>query len=142
MLEGTGTLVLIVSNQANVGRGMLALKELEAINETLLATVAHHGGWIDAIYVCPHVPTAACDCRKPAPGLLLEAASDYGFDLSSAYMVGDHARDVEAALRAGCKAVFVGEGDLPEPLAARVDLRAVDLYDAVQLILVAEEEEA
>jgi histidinol-phosphate phosphatase family protein len=83
------------------------------------------GSSLDAIYYCPHLPGAGCNCRKPEPGLFLKAANDLGIDVSMSWMIGDKEIDVEAAKRAGCRAV-------------RVKTNAGDLQDAVLSIILAE----
>ena len=75
----------------------------------LVPDVESHGGRIDTIYLCPHRPSEACDCRKPAPGLFLRAAREHGVDLQDSVMIGDHAADMEAAIAAGCDGILVGQ---------------------------------
>ena len=76
----------------------------------MVSAVVEHGGAIEAVYACEHRPEDGCDCRKPSPGLLRRAAEDLGFDLASAYVVGDHSTDVEAAHAAQAQAVLVLSG--------------------------------
>lgn len=102
--------VVIVTNQSAVGRGLLTLSDLQAIHESLLARVRAGGGYIDAIYACPHHPDAGCPCRKPRPGLLTQAAADLSIDLSHSYLVGDAVTDVQAALAVGCQPLMVRTG--------------------------------
>ena len=102
--------VLVITNQACVGRGDLAESELEVMHRLMLEQIADAGGAIDAIYVCPHTDEDDCDCRKPRPGLIEQAHADYGFDRATTWMVGDSPRDVEAALAAGCRAALVRSG--------------------------------
>ncbi len=108
--------VLVITNQACVGRGELTLDELDAIHERMLGEIAADGGRVDAIYVCPHTDEDNCDCRKPRPGLIEQAARDYGFDRADTWMVGDSERDVIAAHAAGCRAALLRSGkplDMP-----------------------------
>jgi histidinol-phosphate phosphatase family protein len=109
LLNRAHAVVAIVSNQANVGRGLLALDELGRIHAAMLGRIRAAGGRVDAVYVCPHTPHQNCRCRKPAPGMLLRAASELGFAIESAHMIGDQPCDVEAARRAGCHAILVGD---------------------------------
>jgi D-glycero-D-manno-heptose 1,7-bisphosphate phosphatase len=102
--------IVLVTNQSPIGRGILTRQEVEAINRRLVAEVSVHGGRVDGVYTCPHHPDEGCDCRKPRPGLLLQAARDLDLDLSRSYLVGDAASDVEAALAAGCSPIFVLTG--------------------------------
>jgi len=109
-LAATDWLVVIVTNQAAIGRHIITRETAEAINENVVQTIAAAGGRIDGVYVCPHHPADRCTCRKPAPGLLLQAAAELGIDLAASVMIGDAASDVQAALAAGVKPVFVLTG--------------------------------
>ncbi len=130
--------VIVVTNQSALARGWLDESGLAAIHARLAELLAESGARVDAIYHCPHHPTEgvgdlrrACDCRKPAPGLLLRAAREHGIDLTASWMVGDAARDVEAARAVGVHAALVltGKGRserarvVPEPeiVAERLD---------------------
>jgi len=116
-----GYRVLVITNQACVGRGDLSAAELDAIHRLMLEQVAAAGGVIDAIYVCPHTDADACECRKPRPGLIEQAYEDYGFDRANTWMIGDAVRDAEAALAAGVRPALVLSGKrLAEPLATEV----------------------
>lgn len=105
-----GYLRLVVTNQSGIARGLFGTSELEAIHEKLLAETK---GRLDGIYVCPHHPdfgeSAArnCACRKPRPGMLLRAAAEHDLDLPACWLIGDAARDMDAAERAGVKGVLV-----------------------------------
>jgi len=126
-----GYRVAVVTNQSAVGRGLMTMDTLDAIHRALDTVVGAAGGEIDAFLVCPHRPDAGCDCRKPRPGLLLQAARRLGIDLATTPMVGDQPSDVAAALAAGCRPILVGE-DAPAPPGCWV---AADLAGAVDLIL-------
>lgn len=116
-----GYRVLVITNQACVGRGDVSAAELDAIHRLMVEQVAAAGGVIDAIYVCPHTHADDCDCRKPRPGLIEQAHQDYGFDRTDTWMVGDAMRDVEAALAAAIRPALVRSGKpLPEPLRTGV----------------------
>ena len=113
-LKGNGMLVIVVSNQPGIAKGKLERDALDAITESLSAQLRAEGAVLDGIYYCLHHPDAvrhdyrvACDCRKPKPGLLLQAASDMNVDLSASFMVGDQARDMSAGKAAGCTTVLV-----------------------------------
>jgi D-glycero-D-manno-heptose 1,7-bisphosphate phosphatase len=110
MLSGTGFRVVVVTNQANVGRGILDAATLDEIHDRMLEALAAAGGEVARIYVCPHRPDEGCDCRKPRPGLLLRAASELGFDLRRTWAIGDSPGDVEAALAAGARPLVVLSG--------------------------------
>jgi histidinol-phosphate phosphatase family protein len=120
LLRKAGFRVLVITNQACVGKGIITLAQLEAIHEELAKQVEVHGGRIDGFYVCPHAPWEGCECRKPSPGLIFLAISDWGFDPQETWMVGDSERDIAAARAAGCRAAMVRSGKtkrLPEALA-------------------------
>ncbi|MFQ6005141.1 MAG: D-glycero-beta-D-manno-heptose 1,7-bisphosphate 7-phosphatase [Woeseia sp.] len=106
-LNDKGYHVLVVTNQACVGRGELAPDELERIHDSMLRTVRAAGGDIERIYVCPHTDEDGCNCRKPRPGLLTKAQRDFGFEPSQSWMIGDARRDIEAARSAGVRPALV-----------------------------------
>jgi D-glycero-D-manno-heptose 1,7-bisphosphate phosphatase len=111
-LTRAGYTVLVITNQGAVGRGHLSPRDLAAINAELAARIADGGGAIAGFYVCPHSEADACACRKPKPGLLLQAAREWGFDPAATWFVGDAGRDVEAARAAGVRPalVYTGKG--------------------------------
>jgi D-glycero-D-manno-heptose 1,7-bisphosphate phosphatase len=102
--------VLVLTNQSCVGRGLVAPQMLDAIHAHLRAQVEAAGGRIDGFFVCPHHPDAGCACRKPRPGLLLQAATAFGLDLGQCIFIGDSSTDLQAAHAAGCPAIYVGTG--------------------------------
>lgn len=101
-LREAGFLSIVVTNQPDVARGATPRSAVEAINARLSEELA-----LDAIYVCWHDDSDACSCRKPQPGLLLQAARDCNVDLKKSFMVGDRWRDIEAGQRAGCRTVWI-----------------------------------
>jgi histidinol-phosphate phosphatase family protein len=103
MLKEAQFRVLLVSNQAGVGRGAMSEEDLLRIHERVKNEVQQAGGRIDHIYYCPHDWEAGCECRKPAPGMLFKAQRDFNLDLSGTVFVGDDERDALAAERAGCR---------------------------------------
>lgn len=111
---GLGYLTIVVTNQPGLAKGTLTEARLEAIHARLRALLGASGAMLDGIYHCPHHPRGAverwrgeCACRKPAPGMLLEAATHLGIDLGASWMVGDGLNDIEAARLAGSRAVLV-----------------------------------
>ena len=102
--------VVVISNQSAIGRGLLSADSAAAINDCLLAEVRATGGRIDGVYVCPHRPDEGCACRKPQPGLLLQAAEELGLDLARSYLIGDAESDILAALRVGAQPLLVLTG--------------------------------
>ena len=112
--------ILVVTNQSAVGRGWMAQHTLDALHERMLSAIRAAGGRIDDVLVCPHAPDAGCMCRKPKPGLLIQAAAQLGFDLGRAWMAGDQARDIEAACAAGAIPVLLGAApELAADLASK-----------------------
>lgn len=113
-INQSGYLVIVVTNQPVIARGEVSWEELHEIHKKMETLLGKEGAYIDGMYICPHHPDKGfegerpeykfdCDCRKPKPGLLLQAAKDFNIDLSQSYMIGDSDRDVEAGKAAGCK---------------------------------------
>src|SRR3569623_3486621 len=102
--------VAVVSNQAGIGHGLYDQAACSAVNEAIAGQVEAAGGRIDAFFFCPHTPAARCACRKPAPGLLQQAAAALALDLRRSVLVGDKRSDLEAARAVGCGAVLVRTG--------------------------------
>lgn len=113
MINQSGYLAIVVTNQPVIARGEVTWDELYEIHKKMETLLGKDGAYIDGIYICPHHPDKGfegerpeykfeCDCRKPKPGLLLQAAQDFNIDLSQSYMIGDSSRDVEAGKNAGC----------------------------------------
>jgi D-glycero-D-manno-heptose 1,7-bisphosphate phosphatase len=100
-LRETGHRVIVVSNQAGINRGALTEADLEAIHASMRRDVEAAGGWIDAIYHCPHDWDEGCECRKPRPGMLHQAQRDFHLDLTRTLFIGDDDRDGQAAQAAG-----------------------------------------
>jgi len=114
LINQSGYLAIIVTNQPVIARGEVTWEQLNEIHRKMETLLGKDGAYLDGIYICPHHPDKGfagerqeykivCDCRKPKPGLLLKAAKDFNIDLSQSYMIGDDDRDVQAGLNAGCK---------------------------------------
>lgn len=126
--------IVIVTNQSAVGRGILSLEEAWEINHRLLQVIADSGGRVDGLFMCPHSPEENCDCRKPKPGLLKEAAEALAIDLSRSIMIGDAVSDVLAGQAAGVQtAVLVrtGRGTYQETAAAQENLKPFLIFDTL-----------
>ncbi|HXC93671.1 MAG TPA: D-glycero-beta-D-manno-heptose 1,7-bisphosphate 7-phosphatase [Geobacteraceae bacterium] len=141
-LNAAGYFVVVVTNQSGVARGYYSESDIEKLHEFMEKEFAGSGARIDGWYYCPHHPdfpveSAACDCRKPLPGMLLAAANELGIDLSSSWMVGDKNADREAGLAAGCRTILVKTGyGAAETSEAPPGIIAVDdLSAAVDFIL-------
>jgi rfaE bifunctional protein nucleotidyltransferase chain/domain len=117
-LASAGFLLVVVSNQSGVGRGLITPEEAAAVHSRFEACFAAEGVRFDACLYCFHTPAAGCPCRKPSPGLLLRAAADLNIALPASCIVGDKDSDTEAGLRAGCRAAPLGPGGWPAVLAA------------------------
>lgn len=107
LIKEAGFAVIIITNQAGIGRGMMTESELLEIHKQMKATLAENGVFVDAIYYCPHGWDNGCDCRKPKPGMLFQAQHDFHLDLSSTFFIGDDIRDQQAGEAAGCKTLLV-----------------------------------
>ncbi|HVJ22854.1 MAG TPA: D-glycero-beta-D-manno-heptose 1,7-bisphosphate 7-phosphatase [Burkholderiales bacterium] len=125
--------IVVATNQSGLARGFLDTRTLFAIHDTLLRALAQVGGRIDAFFFCPHAADAGCQCRKPQPGMLLEAGRRFNVALDEVYMVGDALRDLQAAAAAGARPVLVltgkgaktsAEGKLPPGTRVFPDLAA------------------
>ncbi len=114
-LKAMGFEVIVATNQAGVARGLHTAADVEALHRRVNEDLAAAGTSIDAFYYCPHGPAdPACDCRKPAPGMLLRAARERGLDLERSFLVGDKVSDIEAGRAAGVRPIFVLTGHGPE----------------------------
>jgi len=102
--------IILVTNQSAVGRGLLGYPEAVALNARIMDVVTTHGGRIDRAYLCPHHPQENCMCRKPAPGMILQAAQEMNLELSHAYLVGDALTDIEAAHAVRVQGILVRTG--------------------------------
>jgi D-glycero-D-manno-heptose 1,7-bisphosphate phosphatase len=128
-LRTAGFELVVVTNQPDIARGTQTAEAVRRINDALLMTLP-----LDEVVVCPHDDADGCQCRKPRPGMLLDAAERLGIDLGASFMVGDRWRDVEAGRRAGCRVVLVDHG-YGEELAHEPDVVVRGLGAAADWIL-------
>lgn len=137
-LTGAGARIIVFSNQSCVGRGICSIEVVNQINQRMSDEMAKAGAHLAGVYICPHAPEDGCDCRKPKPGLILQAAAELELDLEGAVVIGDDLRDLQAGRAAGLAAILVrtgkGAGVEADP-AARPDLIADDLSQAVDLLI-------
>jgi D-glycero-D-manno-heptose 1,7-bisphosphate phosphatase len=129
-LRRAGFLLLVVTNQPDVGKGSQSREAVEAIHSHLRAALP-----LDDIFVCYHVDADACNCRKPAPGMLQQAAARYGLYLPGCYMVGDRWRDVDAGHRAGCRTILLDYGYREREADNQPAARVPSLMEAAAWIL-------
>jgi D-glycero-D-manno-heptose 1,7-bisphosphate phosphatase len=141
-LNQAGYLTIVVTNQAGIARGYYDEAALHTLHAHLAAVLATADAHLDAIYFCPHHPDfgVPCDCRKPAPGMLLRAAAEHDLDLGRCWLIGDTAGDIEAGRAAGCRTVLVRTGYGTQTEAAldtrsRPDAVQDDIGAAVRYIL-------
>jgi len=133
LLNRAGYLVIVVTNQRCVAKGLISTSQLEDLHKRMYAQLARDGGIIDAVYYCPHDFAPACDCRKPKPGMLLRAAREHDIDLAASWMIGDSARDTGAGKAAGTRTIRLhDDGDASDPNA---DVVAGSLLEAAQMII-------
>lgn len=140
MINQTGYLCIVVTNQPVIARGEVTVPELQKIHNKMETLLGHDGAYVDELYYCPHHPHKGyegevpelkieCGCRKPKPGMLLRAAEEFNIDLSKSWMIGDGENDILAGKAAGCKTILLGD---KEDFGA--DSIATDLLNAVKSI--------
>ena len=133
-LNRAGFQVIIVSNQRCVAKGLITTGELETLHRRIVEWLGARGAVVNAVYYCPHEKTQpSCDCRKPAPGMLLQAAKDHQIDPPQSWMIGDSESDLKAGHAAGCKTVRIRMSDTTNPTNA--DLAVSIIGDAILTIL-------
>jgi len=110
-LSRAGWKVVVATNQSGLGRGLFTPDDLTAIHQKMQQQLAALGGQIDAIFMCPHLPDAGCNCRKPLPGMFLEILNRYDAQAHEVVCVGDSLRDITAAHVAGCQTWLVETGN-------------------------------
>jgi D-glycero-D-manno-heptose 1,7-bisphosphate phosphatase len=109
-LSKLGLPIIVVTNQAAINRGLASAKVVEEIHNQMVREIEAEGGRIDRVIYCPHRPDEICNCRKPEPGMLLEAAKDLDLDLTRSYMIGDAVTDLVAGQQVGCQTFLVLTG--------------------------------
>ncbi len=132
-LKAANFLLVVITNQPDVGRGIQSRKAVEAMNVKMQSALP----WLDRIEVCYHAGKRCgepCDCRKPRPGMILRAAAELNIDPKKSYVIGDRWRDVDCARVAGCRAIFI-ERVYKEPLREAPDFTVASFSDAVSAVL-------
>ena len=147
MLNQRGYKVIVISNQPGIAKGNMSEETFDKISQKMKEELAKEGAFLDGEYYCFHHPEARverlkanCECRKPKPGLLLQAAQDMNIDLSQSWMIGDGLTDVKAGKRAECRTILLGRMKcelcrLMDEENARPEAIATNLKEAVQFIL-------
>lgn len=128
-LKQAGYICICVTNQPDYARGTRSLENITAMNARVLAELP-----LDDLFVCLHDNADNCACRKPKPGMLLEAARKWGIDLTKSWMVGDRAGDIEAGHAAGCRTIFLDQG-YDRPKAIKADFVCENITMALNIIL-------
>jgi HAD superfamily hydrolase (TIGR01662 family) len=130
-LRAAGIPVAVITNQSGIGRGLLTEAEVAAVNAQIEALLGPFDGW----FVCPHTDEAGCGCRKPAPGLIRQAAAELGVSAGDCVVIGDIGSDVGSAAAAGAASILVPTEQTRREEVASAPLRAADLAEAVDLVL-------
>ena len=131
-LKDAGFLTFIVTNQSGIGRGYFTEAQYHAVQAQFLSEIGP--GLIDASYFCPDAPGVPSLCRKPEPGMVLEAAREFSIDLSRSYFIGDKSADIECGRRADTRTILVMTGYGAQQ-DCTPDWRAADVVEAIQLVL-------
>ena len=131
-LKAAGFLTFIVTNQSGIARGFFTQAQYQAVQAQLLAEIGP--GLIDASYYCPDAPGVPSSCRKPEPGMVLQAARDFAIDLPRSYFIGDKSADIECGRRAGTRTILVMTGYGPRQ-TCEPDWRAPDVTQAIRIVL-------
>lgn len=126
-------MVFFVTNQAGLAEGLITEQDFEAINNKALELIKPSGITIIETFVCPHGENSQCDCRKPKPGLLLQAAEKYDIDLGASWMIGDRPSDIMTGINAGTKTILVKTG-VPTVESPEATITVPSLLEAVEFI--------
>jgi len=140
-LTENGFDVVLITNQSVINRNFVSKNNLESIHTRMKKVINQNGGEVKDIFYCPHIPEDQCDCRKPLPGLILQARETYQIDVGKTMMVGDSAKDIECAKNAGCGGsilVQTGNGITAEKILAEKGISpsfiVKDLYEAASIL--------
>lgn len=139
-LKKAGYLIFIVTNQSGVGRGYYTTEDVQRVHRYILGLLSKDGAAVDGVYVCPHHPEERCNCRKPSPKMLFDAATQFDLKLADSFMIGDRVSDLEAGHRAGARSILVRTGYGDETVkeigdALPADHVAKDLPAAINWLL-------
>lgn len=132
-LKARGFSLIVITNQSGIGRGLMTVEQYRAVEAEVVRQLG--GDLIDATYFCPDVPGQHSSCRKPAPGMILQATREHGIDLSRAFFIGDKEIDVECGRNAGVRTIRVQTGFQHDTTGSAADWVAEDLVAAAEIIL-------
>ncbi|MBT3362716.1 MAG: D-glycero-beta-D-manno-heptose 1,7-bisphosphate 7-phosphatase [Chloroflexi bacterium] len=136
LFSDMGFKVIVVTNQSGIARGYFTQDTLTEIHSKMTRELAKEGVRLDAIYYCPHHPDDNCECRKPKPKLILQAAKDFDLDLARSYMVGDFQSDIALGKAAGCKTMLIAKekSEVHKDWADQPDAIVCDLLEVVKIV--------
>jgi D-glycero-D-manno-heptose 1,7-bisphosphate phosphatase len=134
-IKEKGYLLIIVSNQSGIGRGIINEDEAEQVHNEVTSSLSEYGVKIDAAYYCPHDPDERCSCRKPSPEMLFRAANELDIDLHGSFMVGNEEADIEAGKRAGCQTILLASYQTSSDIKNLPDFVAANWQAALRFIL-------
>ena len=109
MLKDEGFLVIVITNQSAINRGLVSIEKLNEIHNYLQKILKENNTSIDDFYFCPHRPNENCQCRKPNPGMLVKAAQEHDIDMNQSFMIGNSLTDIQAAQKSGCKGILLNQ---------------------------------
>lgn len=136
-INSNGYLAIVVTNQPVIARGEVSVEELHLIHNKMETELGKHGAYLDGIYFCPHHPHKGyegeipelkidCECRKPKPGMLLQASEDFNIDLKESWMIGDSENDILSGRNAGCKTALIGKENYNQDLSEESLLAVIE----------------
>jgi histidinol-phosphate phosphatase family protein len=132
-LKSAGFKLFLITNQSGIGRGLLTESDFQAVQREFLNQLGN--GLIDGVYFAPEAPDQPSNRRKPAPGMLLEAASEHDLDLAASWVIGDKSSDIKAGRAAGTRTILVLTGYGRQQLASGADFVAQDVNDAIANVI-------
>ena len=109
ILKEKGFVVIVITNQSAINRGLVTIETLNEIHNHLQKILKDNNTSIDDFYFCPHIPDENCQCRKPNPGMLIKAVQDHDIDMNQSFMIGNSLTDIQAAQKAGCKGILLNQ---------------------------------
>ncbi|MHC4870946.1 MAG: D-glycero-alpha-D-manno-heptose-1,7-bisphosphate 7-phosphatase [Planctomycetota bacterium] len=130
--------IIVISNQSGVSRGFYTHEDVKKVNDRLSELLKDTGAEIDGIYYCPHQKSDNCSCRKPKPGMFLQAAKDHMLNLEYCWMVGDRSTDIEAGLAIAARTILLPEPHDAPPLIVNPKFTCKSLLEAAEIILKAD----